>query len=98
MAIGLSFILLSLSLRLLCCCYHICYQACCTTSTRTYDRGSYIEQVTTVDVAAQRANRAEAEAHDDCLAECGPEAMACVLPLIPKGYKKVLELFNDIRD
>ena len=97
-AIGLAFILLSLSLRLLCCCYHFWYRVCCTQSTQTHDRGSYIEEVTTVYVGRQRADEAEAEEHDECLASCGPEGMVCALALIPKGYKKVLEIFNDIRD
>lgn len=96
--IGLAFIALSLALRVLCCLYHLCYQACCTTSTTTTDKGSYIEEVTTVHVGKQRADEAEAEEHDDCLANCGPLVLAYSILLIPKGYTKIFEIYASIKN
>ena len=97
-ALGLAMIALSLALRLLCCIYHLCYQACCTVTHETHDRGNYIEELTIVDVGRQRADEREAKEHDDCLANCGPAGMACAIVLIPEGYKKVFEIFNSIRN
>lgn len=94
---GLGFIALSLGLRLLSCIYHCCYDMCCTTEVKEYDKGDHILRVTTTFVDREEANRREAESDDDCLATCGAGGMYCAIVLIPEGYKKVIEIYNKIR-
>ena len=96
-ALGLALLALSFGFRILCCCYHICYEACCTSHTTDEDKGSYILRTITVDVGAQRRNEAAAEDHDEILSFCGAGSLTCAILLIPAGYKKILSWFDDWR-
>lgn len=93
--LGLCLLFVAYGLRLFCCFYHICISACCTTSVTEEDKGDYILRTTTVDVGRQREIEREAANNDECLSECAPLALAVSILLIPKVYKKIIELYDD---
>ena len=96
LAIGITLLALSLALRLLCCCYHLCYYACCTTKSVTEeDKGNYILRTTTYDGAKIKANEEEQKRDDENLSFCGAGGLACTILLIPEGYKKILDWYDD---
>ena len=94
-ALGVGFCALSLGLRVLCCLYHFCYQACCTTTVTEEVRGNYIVRTTTHHVDRERADEAEQEQHDEALAICGAKSMYCLICFIPEGYKKIMGWYDD---
>ena len=66
-ALGVALLALSLCLRIFCCLYHFCYQACCTTTVTEEDKGSYILRTTTHHRDKERADEIEQEEHNEVL-------------------------------
>ena len=96
LVIGIAILALSLAFRVLCCCYHFWYSACCTKVSETEeDKGSYILRTIHYDGAKIRANEMEAKDHDEICSLFGAGGLTCAIILIPKGYKKILDWYYD---
>lgn len=93
--LGVGFCALSLALRIICCLYHFCYQVCCTTTVTEEDKGSYILRTTTHHVDKERADEGEQEHDDQALSEFGASSLFCLISLIPVGYKKICNWYDD---
>ena len=94
LGLGIGFCVLSFGLRIVCCLYHFCYRACCTTTVTEEDRGDYIVRTTTHHVGREIADEAEEARDDRNLAECGANSLL-LLTFIPSGYKKISEWYED---
>ena len=91
-AVGIIIIGLYLGFQVLCCLYHFCYSACCTTETREYDKGDHILRVTTHYEGREIQNKKEAARDAEDLNECCAGGLYCTFSLISWGYKKICEL------
>ena len=96
LVIGIAILALSLAFRVLCCCYHFWYSACCTKVSETEeDKGSYILRTIHYDGAKIRANEMEAKDDDKKCSLFGAGGLTCAIIFIPKGYKKILDWYYD---
>lgn len=95
---GLGVLFYTCALRIGCCLFHCFRYTFCTTYVTDEDKGDYILRTTTVDVGRQKEIKAEAAESDDCLAKCGPFVLSISIYLIPKGFSKISELYEDWRE
>ena len=93
--LGLYLLLIAYALRIVCCLYHCCCYTCCTSSVTEEDKGDYILRTTTIDVGKKEEIEREAANTDDCLVNCAPLVLAYSIMLIPEGYKKICDLYED---
>ena len=98
LVLGLALLFVAYALRLVCCLYHCCYDMCCTSTVTEEDRGDYIVRTTTIHEQDRRINQMEAEEHDDCLVNCAPWALSISIEIIPKGYKKICEWYDNWKE
>ena len=91
-AIGLIIIGLYLGFQVLCCVYHFCYGVCCTTETRSYDKGDHILRVTTHYEDREIQNKEEAARDAENLDFCAAGGLYCTFSIISWGYTKICGL------
>ena len=96
-ALGVAALFIAYALRIVCCLYHCCWDACCTTSVKEEDKGDYILRTTTIDVGKKEEIEREAANTDDCLVNCAPLVLAYSIMLIPEGYTKICNLYGGWR-
>ena len=94
---GVAALFIAYALRIVCCLYHCCWDACCTTSVKEEDKGDYILRTTTIDVGKKEEIEREAAETDDCLVNCAPLVLAYSIMLIPEGYTKICNLYGGWR-
>ena len=97
-ALGVAALFIAYALRIVCCLYHCCWDACCTTSVKEEDKGDYILRTTTIDVGKKEEIKREAAETDDCLVNCAPLVLAYSIMLIPEGYTKICNLYGGWRE
>ena len=104
-ALGLALLFIAFALEIFCCLFKICCCFCCFKSEEE-NKGNYVVSTTTINLGfvvegkenlgcKQKEIERVPEKEADCLLSCAPSFLCFSIKLIPKGYKKICNLYGD---